>query len=98
VQLVFSGHNHVYERFFGSGIQFVVAGGGGAPSYGIDDNPEADNTAAVRRAADVGYTFVSATQTGHRMRLEAVAVPDATPVDCFVVDLDAPGVDLGCSP
>lgn len=33
VNLVFSGHNHVYERFIINGINYVVSGGGGAFLY-----------------------------------------------------------------
>jgi hypothetical protein len=36
--------------------------------------------------------------SGSLLRLEAFSVPDATSLDCFVVDADQPGVDLGCDP
>ncbi|MFH2011026.1 MAG: metallophosphoesterase family protein [bacterium] len=96
VQLVLSGHNHLYERFFGSGIHFVVSGGGGAPLYGTNDNPEANNTGAVRQAADESLHYVSAELTGTQIQFEAIAVPDATPIDCFVIDSEVPGAELPC--
>jgi len=34
VDVVFSGHNHAYERFLYNDICYVVTGGGGAPLYG----------------------------------------------------------------
>ncbi len=37
VDLVVSGHNHLYERFEVNGIPYVVTGGGGAPLYGPDE-------------------------------------------------------------
>ena len=33
VDIVFSGHNHSYERSVVNGITYVVTGGGGAPLY-----------------------------------------------------------------
>ena len=96
VQIVISGHNHLYERFFGHGIHFVVSGGGGAPLYGADDHPEADNTGAVRQASDASLHYVHAKRTGTQIRFEAFAVPDATSIDCFVIDADVPGGELGC--
>ncbi|MFO8036495.1 MAG: metallophosphoesterase family protein [Anaerolineales bacterium] len=33
VDMVFSGHNHHYERSFKGGIYYIVSGGGGAPLY-----------------------------------------------------------------
>jgi len=33
VDLVFSGHSHLYERYLHQGIHYIVTGGGGAPLY-----------------------------------------------------------------
>jgi len=33
IQAVFAGHDHAYERSERDGVQYVVAGGGGAPNY-----------------------------------------------------------------
>jgi predicted phosphodiesterase len=98
VQLVVNGHNHLYERFFGGGIHFVTAGGGGAPLYGTDDNPEADNTGATRRVSDSTLHYLAAEVAGPLLRIETFAVPDATRIDCFVIDADAPGAESGCVP
>ena len=33
VDIVFSGHDHIYERSYKDGVYYVVSGGGGAPVY-----------------------------------------------------------------
>ncbi|MEW5855388.1 MAG: metallophosphoesterase family protein [Myxococcota bacterium] len=96
VQVVLSGHNHCYERWFGEGIQFVVTGGGGAPLYGVDDHPDADNAGAERKAAQSTLHFLRAEVNGTRLRVESISVPDGATVDCFMVDTAQPGVDLAC--
>jgi hypothetical protein len=35
VDLLISGHDHIYQRGQMGGIRYVVSGGGGAPLYGI---------------------------------------------------------------
>jgi predicted phosphodiesterase len=40
VPIVFTGHNHCYERFEADGITYVMDGGGGALTYKIDHNKE----------------------------------------------------------
>jgi hypothetical protein len=44
VDAVFSGHNHIFERYLYNGIHYLVTGGGGAPLYGL----AADNVPPVR--------------------------------------------------
>ncbi len=39
VDAVFMGHDHLYERSLYNGITYIVAGGGGAPLYPPDQNP-----------------------------------------------------------
>ncbi|MDY0005011.1 MAG: hypothetical protein RBU30_27175, partial [Polyangia bacterium] len=96
VHLVVSGHNHLYERFFGHGIHFVVSGGGGAPLYGTDDNPEADNTGVTRRVGDASLNYIFGRLAGDQIRFEAYTVPGDTLVDCFVIDAAQPGAELSC--
>jgi len=90
VQVVFSGHNHCYERFLGYGSYFITTGGGGAPLYGVDDNPTVDNGDTVREAAASAYNFLWVTTSETEMVLETFVSADATtPVtesfDCFKV-------------
>jgi predicted phosphodiesterase len=39
VDMVFSGHDHIYERSLHNGICYIVAGGGGAPLYPVNVKP-----------------------------------------------------------
>jgi hypothetical protein len=39
VDIVFNGHDHIYERSFSNGIWYIVTGGGGAPLRSVDQNP-----------------------------------------------------------
>ncbi|OHB68553.1 MAG: hypothetical protein A2V70_17005 [Planctomycetes bacterium RBG_13_63_9] len=41
VDLVFSGHNHIYERYSHNGVTYIIAGGGGADSHSlVEDTAE----------------------------------------------------------
>jgi len=33
VDIVFSGHDHNYQRYYYNGIYYIISGGGGAPLY-----------------------------------------------------------------
>jgi len=78
VQVVFSGHNHCYERFVGYGSYFFTTGGGGAPLYGVDDNPTVDNGDTVREAALSAFNFLWVTTSDTEMTIEAFVSRDAT--------------------
>jgi len=41
VQIVFSGHNHFYEKSRKKGVYYIVTGGGGGPLY-LPDHPESN--------------------------------------------------------
>lgn len=38
VDIVFNGHDHIYERSFHNGIWYIVTGGGGAPQRPVNEN------------------------------------------------------------
>jgi len=40
VSMVFSGHDHLYERSHKAGIHYIISGGGGGPLYEVEINPE----------------------------------------------------------
>jgi 3',5'-cyclic AMP phosphodiesterase CpdA len=40
VDVVFNGHDHAYEKLKRNGIYYIVAGGGGAPLYSLDEENE----------------------------------------------------------
>jgi 3',5'-cyclic AMP phosphodiesterase CpdA len=74
VDMVFSGHDHFYERARKGGVHYVVTGGGGAPRRNaISPCPyEEEHTGAVQRALYAGedrpghYCVVTVhAQTGH---------------------------------
>lgn len=58
VDLVLSGHDHLYERGFGEpGLAYVVSGGGGAPPYRVKSTiPESRKVESVRHFVEVAVT------------------------------------------
>ncbi|MBX3220945.1 MAG: metallophosphoesterase [Labilithrix sp.] len=57
VDLILSGHDHIYERGFADGLAYVVSGGGGAPVYPIKAPlPEARKLESVRHFVDVSVS------------------------------------------
>jgi hypothetical protein len=67
VQLILSGHEHIYERFNPTnGVHTVITGGGGAVLYGLSELDIADAQFWVRHHA------VKVSIADDRMRLEAL--------------------------
>ncbi len=67
VQLILSGHEHMYERFNPTnGVHTVVSGGGGAVLYGLTELDVADAQAWVR------YNCVKVRIAGDALQLEAL--------------------------
>jgi hypothetical protein len=65
VTAVFSGHDHNYQHHVHNGIHYIVAGGGGAPLYGVSQNSETVVTSTrienyVRIRVDEGRAHVEA--------------------------------------
>ncbi len=61
VDFVFSGHDHMYERSYKDGINYVTLGGGGAPIYQPD--PNANNIYQVKQASEYHVGMVEASAT-----------------------------------
>jgi 3',5'-cyclic AMP phosphodiesterase CpdA len=60
VDLVISGHDHIYERGWEGGLAYVVSGGGGAPTYKIKSQlPQARKVESVRHFVDVSVSASS---------------------------------------
>ncbi len=49
VDVVFNGHDHIYERSYRNGVYYIVAGGGGAPLYEVDQTPNPYQQRAAKR-------------------------------------------------
>ena len=64
VDLVLSGHDHIYERGVVGRVKYVISGGGGAPLY------KASRIASTRRVESV-YHFVEMVADGDEFRLVA---------------------------
>ena len=55
VNLVISGHDHIYERGWAGKLAYLVTGGGGAPTYKIKSTlPQTRKAESVRHFVDVG--------------------------------------------
>jgi predicted phosphodiesterase len=66
VDMIISGHDHIYERGWADGMAYIVSGGGGAPVYQVKSPiPQARKVEAVRHFVEVGVS---------RMALQIVAV------------------------
>lgn len=68
VDLVFSGHDHNYERFSDNSIDYITTGGGGAPLYGL----MASSSALVKFSSSYHYCQLMIKPDS----LEVVAVND----------------------
>lgn len=68
VDLVLSGHDHIYERGWADGLAYVVSGGGGAPLYRIKSrSPQAQRAESVHHFVEVNVTETSLLVTPTRV-------------------------------
>ncbi len=65
IDLLVSGHDHIYERGQASGIRYIVSGGGGAPLY-RQNKPHAGT-----RKFEAAYHFVEVAVTADGVKLTA---------------------------
>lgn len=79
VQLVLTGHNHLYEHQVRRGIHYVVTGGGGRSLYGCGDP-----VPALRRCRSVHH-FLLLRIAPARLVIEAIDAEGAR-IDRFVID------------
>lgn len=66
VDLLFAGHDHLYERGVGGALKYIVSGGGGAPVY-RDLHP----LATTRKVEPVRH-FVEVTTQGSKLQIVAM--------------------------
>jgi len=98
VDIVFSGHDHIYERGLGMELPFVVTGGGGAPIYRLKARiPESRKSESVHHFVDVEVTprllYVTPIRADGS-RVERCALSKDTP-GWFCGDIPATPVDGG---
>jgi hypothetical protein len=74
VDLLLSGHDHIYERGSAGGLKYLVSGGGGAPLYRID------RLQATSLKAEAAYHFVEITASLSSLKVLARRV-DGTVLD-----------------
>jgi len=85
VDLVVSGHAHIYEHFYdsGSGIHYIVSGGGGAP---LSDLDESKLSSEGVRAAGAFYHFVQLTITDTAIEGTVIDASDGSVFETFTID------------
>ncbi|HTQ46484.1 MAG TPA: metallophosphoesterase [Polyangiaceae bacterium] len=63
VDLVLSGHDHIYERGDAGGLKYLISGGGGAPVYKLG------TPTPTTRKAESTYHFIEVTTTANDLRI-----------------------------
>ena len=79
VQIVFTGHDHDYERSIANGVVYIVSGGGGAPLYSQVGSSE------WSVYFESTLHFLLASIDGDMLRVAAIR-PDGSRFDAFQMD------------
>lgn len=92
VDLVLSGHDHIYERGFGSGFAYIVSGGGGAPIYKIKHpNIHARKLEAVRHFIEMTVSPQQIQMTTMRSNDSSIIERCSLSHNATAWDCDGPG-------
>lgn len=84
IDLIFSGHDHTYERGIGDGIAYVVTGGGGAPLYRLRTRvPQS-------RHSESTHHYVQA-EVNHRLLQLTAIRPDGSRIEKCALSKDTEG-------
>lgn len=83
VDLVLTGHDHIYQRCFVNDITYLVAGGGGAPLYDYQPGP----SWLIRTVKDYHYAYAEV--NGPSMSIK-VHLTDHTEIDQFDIGVQVP--------
>jgi len=78
VDIVFSGHDHAYERSVADGVTYIVTGGGGAPLYSKNDKNYNEYSVVFKRA----HNYCILTVGDSKLKLEAFGI-DGEMLDKF---------------
>ena len=76
VDVIFSGHDHDYERGDADGLKYVVTGGGGAPLYTVND------PTPYQLAFEPAHHFVRGRIEDGRFHMRVVRLDGSTLEDC----------------
>ncbi|UQA59544.1 metallophosphoesterase [Polyangium aurulentum] len=76
VDLLFAGHDHVYERGEGQGIKYIVSGGAGAPLY------RRENSAPETQAFEATHHFLEVAVDGEKVDVVARRASGAVIEQC----------------
>ncbi|MBM4465902.1 MAG: hypothetical protein FJ014_10175 [Chloroflexi bacterium] len=88
VQIVFNGHDHDYERSLVNGVNYIVAGGGGAPLYSVTGGPYTVYAESTLHVVSIAVNEHTLTSVGVR--------PDGTTFDQFTMTCTPLSRDLDC--
>jgi acid phosphatase type 7 len=80
VDLVFCGHDHIYERSVKAGVTYIITGGGGAPRYSIDGTKNKYSQKAVSATH-----FCRVHVDGNTLKVQAIK-PDGTIIDVAMLN------------
>ena len=91
VDMVFSGHDHIYERSFYNDVWYIVTGGGGASLYPVNSKPNPHQVCAESayhfcklriNGARIDFEMIRANGTiGDKMTLTSVPIVGVKPLD-----------------
>ncbi len=93
VDLVLSGHDHIYERGVSDSIKYVISGGAGAPLYKVSSTPP-----PTTRRAESTYNYVDMVVTRFDVTLEAHRIDGSLIEKCGFPKNGAWDCDVGAIP
>ena len=88
VQIVFNGHDHDYERSLVNGVNYIVAGGGGAPLRSVSGGPYTVYAESTLHVVSISVDQHTLTSVGVR--------PDGTTFDGFTITCTPLFGDFDC--
>ena len=104
IDLVISGHDHIYERGFADGLSYLVSGGGGAPVYRVKKaEPTSRHYESVRHfieasVSPVAMQFVATRPDGSTIERCALRKGDGWDCDGEKRDAGSAGEAAASSP